>query len=104
MKLSGDVPQAHKDLAAALDQAEADVSSGPLSPERKAQIYTCLAFDWFDMSVEEEGNRLLLKADKICPDYFKTTVKKHMDEDPIFDYLVKRIAVELVKLLPGLKS
>lgn len=105
MKLSGDVPQAHKELAQALEEAEVSIDlDSKLPAERKAQIYTCLAFDWFDIAVEEEGSRLLLKANKVFPDYFKTKVKEHMAQDSTFDYLVKGITVHLLRLVPGLKS
>lgn len=101
MKFSGDIPQQDLDHMIALDEAEKDTETCSLPNERKAQIYVCLAHDWYEMDCEEEGNRLLLKADKVSPGYFKGPVIEHQLEDENFDVVVKRITLELVKLLVG---
>jgi hypothetical protein len=67
--------------------------------ERKAQIYTCLAHDWYQLDMEEEGNRLILKAEKVCPGYFKGPVIKHQLESPDFDIVIRNLTFELLYLL-----
>lgn len=102
MKLVGDVPEEHKELAEALEKAEGDIDNDKLLPDsRKAQIYTCLAHDWYDICAEEEGNRLILKADKVFPGYFKSEVVQHMKEDENFEYIVQKITSELVQIMVG---
>jgi len=99
LKLSGDVPKEHIELADQLEQMERLIETDPYSDERKAQIYVYLAHNWYKMGCEEEGNRLLVKADRVFPGYFKETVIKHQLEDETFDYIVKSITVELIRLL-----
>lgn len=100
MKLSGDVSQKDKDIANELEQFEKIVDSDIVCPvERLAQIYVCLAHDWYKLSCEEEGNRLLLKAEKICPGYFKSTVIEHQKEDKDFDIVVRNITIELITMM-----
>lgn len=102
MKLLGDVPEHHRDLADALERAEKDVDEDKLLPKsRKAQIYTCLAHDWYDISVEEEGNRLLLKAEATFPGYFKDIVVQHMLEDENFQLVIGNITSELIQIMVG---
>lgn len=102
MKLVGDVPEEHRELAAALDKAESDIDTDKLLPDsRKAQVYTCLAHDWYDICVEEEGNRLLLKANKVFPGYFNAMVVQHMSEDENFELVVRNITSELIQIMVG---
>ena len=101
IRMVGDIPEEHRELADQLWAFEATIVMSGAPPERMAQIYTCLAHDWYEIDVEEEGNRLLLKAEKIFPGYFKETVIKHALEDPDFDQLVRGITLELIALLVG---
>ena len=55
----------------------------------KSQI--CLAHDWYEMGDDDKGSLLLERAEKVCPGYFTNEMYKHMDEDPLFDHLVKRL-------------
>ena len=100
MKLSGDVPQEHRDIAEQLDLFERNIDADKSLPkERKAQIYTCLAHDWYHLDADEEGGRLLIKAEKVSPGYFKETVIKHTLEDESFDQVIKNITLELIHML-----
>lgn len=97
MKFSGDIPEEHRQLALKLEESELEIDNHPILPnERKAQTYTCLAHDWYQISMEEEGNRLLLKAEKAYPGYFKQLIVEHASEDPNFKILVDNIAVILL--------
>lgn len=99
MKLHGDIPKEELELAEQLTSFEGDVDEDLYPNERKAQLYTCLAHDWYKLGSEEEGNRLLLKAERVFPGYFKKTVIKHQLEDEVFDLIVKSITLELARLL-----
>lgn len=100
MRLVGDVSEKERALAAELKELEHDVGVNSKIPmPKKAQMYVCLAHDWFQLHMEEEGNRLLLKAEKAHPTYFKTLIVEHQKADERFDSIVKNISVELVTLL-----
>lgn len=102
MKFAGDISKEDRELALALSEAEQEVDSDKLLPNvRKAQIYTCLAHDWYDICMEEEGNRLILKADKVFPGYFKDMVVQHMEEDENFEHIIKSITSELLQIMVG---
>lgn len=102
MKFGGDIPAEKRELAQALTDTEKQVDGDEGYPaERKAQIYVCFAHDWYQLDMEEEGNRLLLKAEKVCPGYFKGPVIQHQKEDPNFDIVIKNLTLELLYLLSG---
>jgi hypothetical protein len=92
--------QEDKDLAQALKESEIEVDIDQYLPnERKAQIYVCLAHDWYQIDMDEEGSRLLLKANRVFPGYFKTLVIQHSIEDENFDLIVKNLTLELAWML-----
>lgn len=100
MKLSGDVSAEDRELATQLILLETKVDADKsYANEHKARIYTCLAHDWYQLAAEEEGNRLLLKAEKVCPGYFKGPVIEHQKEDADYDFLVKNLTHTLILLL-----
>lgn len=102
MKNPGDMPDEHRSLATALLVQEAIVSQDrSLTKEEKAQGFTCLAHDWYDIDLEEEGNRLLLKAEALCPGYFKTTINQQTQADADFAFLVERLTAKIVVILAG---
>lgn len=87
-------------LAEALSVQEKVVDKHPtFSKEERAQGYTCLAYDWYDIDLEEEGNRLLLKAEAICPGYFKQTINQQTEVNPGFAFLVERLTAKIVTLV-----
>jgi|SRR5581483_5210771 len=99
-KLSGDVPEEHKNLALALSGYEKEVNDDPFLPlERKAQSYVCLAHDWYQLGMDEEGGRLLLRAEQISPGYFKEKMLEHASENKDFALVVKNITIELMFLV-----
>lgn len=96
------MPEQYRKLALDLEDAERETDfRGDVPKDKKAKIYTCLAHDWYDIEMEEEGNRLLLKAEKVFPGYFKELVIQHMLEDAAFEYLVKRITLDLIRMMTG---
>jgi hypothetical protein len=103
VKLLGDVPEEHKQLAQELQEAEEywderlAKKKAPL--ELLAKAYVCLAHDWYDIGCEEDGQRLLEKAEGTCPGYFKEVMLEQAEQDPDFDHLVRRLSVELIWML-----
>lgn len=93
MKLLGDVPLEHHMLAEQLvEWEEKAFRNTKLSNEQRAKIYVCLAHDWHWMGCEEEGERLLTAAERVCPGYFKEIMIKQVLGDKDFDELVKRLS------------
>jgi hypothetical protein len=104
MNLNGDVPEKDRNLALKLIEYERLVDDMTDFPdEKRAQSYVCLAHDWYQIGMEEEGGRLLLKADSTFPGYFKTTMVKHIAESEDFDRLVKSFTVQLITMIMGQK-
>lgn len=99
MKLIGDVPEEHKYLAAELEKMEKrfDEATGKGSDNSQlAKGYTCLAHDWYMMGAEEEGLRLLHKADKVFPTYFESQIIVDCLHDLEFNFIVRNITTELM--------
>ena len=96
MKSCGDLTQEERDFMEDLEDEENLCDVADISDGKKAQVYTCLAHDWFQLSMEEEGHRLLLKANKIFPGYFKSLVVQHSKEDECFAQIVNRITLILL--------
>lgn len=101
MKLYGDVPESHKQLVINLEDMEVhlDDKNHVFTSLDKAKAFTCLAHDWYMVGLEEEGSRLLKKAEEVSPGYFDKVVKEDMEKDENFDILVKRIASQLIFML-----
>jgi hypothetical protein len=103
MKLLGDVPEEHKQLAVELEEAEeywdSKVGTSLMPEELLAKAYTCLAHDWYQIGSEDDGQRLLEKAEAVCPGYFKEVMLRQTYEDSTFDMLVKSLSVELTWML-----
>lgn len=102
MKFAGDLSEAQKAEAEELTKFERLVDGDPYPNERKAQLYVMVAHDWFMLDMEEEGNRLLLKANTICPGYFTDPMIQHQLENPNFDTIIKGLTGELRHLLMGI--
>ena len=103
MRSFGDLSEKHKKLTEELYKYERildtkDAQNG-MSKEDRAKCYVCVAHDFYQMDMEEEGERLILKAEKVCPGYFKGPVIQHQKESPDFDNIIKNLTVELLYLL-----
>lgn len=104
--LHGDVPEEHKKLATELQRQEIDMEQHiTLSPPYVAQAYVCLAHDWYDIEEQEEGHRLLEKAELVCPEYFRKHMQAHCLENPTFMKLVSQLFTMLAwTLIDNLKE
>ena len=96
MKLLGDVPKEYVQLAVDLSDMELMVDKDNMVAEFKAKIYTCLAHDWLDIDMEEEGIRLISKAEKTCPQYYEKFQREQMKKDPQYNELVRRLATLII--------
>lgn len=100
MKLYGDVSEHDKKVAQGLEDMEAILSSEESLPKDvAAKMCVCMAHDWYHLGSDEEGHRLLQKAETFYPGYFKNLMLKHTVEDPRFDFLVKRLSAELATMI-----
>lgn len=85
MNLLGDVPEEHKQLAEKLVKTELEMDGlTDISVPYVAQSYFCLAHDWFNIDMEEEGFRLIKKAFSVCPQYHNKYLRAHGKENPDF--------------------
>lgn len=100
MKLYGDVAEHEKELAIALEKQERvfDLSFN-IPKEELARGYVCLAHDWYHIGDEDEGLRLLQKAENTSPGYFKVAMAKHCYENIDYEYLVRKLTAEIIYML-----
>lgn len=93
MKFYGDIPEDHIVLLLELQQLEAwfeqHGDNFPLLSQAKG--LTAMSHDYFSMEMEEEGERLLKKANKICPGYFVGPILSQIDKDNDFRLLIKQL-------------
>lgn len=99
MQSGGDLSKKQREQSVELIKFEHLVDGDSYPADRKAQMYTCLAHDWYQLDMEEEGNRLILKAEKVCSGYFKGPVIQHQLESSDFDMVIKNLTLELLHLL-----
>lgn len=102
MRASGDLTARQRKLSAELSKFELKVDKHKkMPPEQKAKAYVCMAHDWYEMDMEEKGNQVLVKAERVCPGYFAGPVAEQQRENADFDLLVKKVTIFLVALLAG---
>lgn len=101
--LHGDVPKEDLIFAEELLEMERhfDIKSELYPDYMVARVFTALAHDWYEIGDDDKGGDLLEKANKVCPDYFSTRIKKDMEEDPEFDILVKSLTAHLWAIISG---
>lgn len=99
MRLLGDVSERDRKVAEQLVEFEPQIQNGNYPKEKQAQMYVCLAHDWFQLELEEEGNRLILKAERTCPGYFKNVMMNQTLRDEAFDLVVKSLNGQMASLI-----
>jgi hypothetical protein len=98
--LIGNLPLDKREHAEELTKLEIEVSqSFQIPKEQMAKVFVCLAHDWYQMDVEEQGQRLLEKAEAVCPGYFKETIIQHRLQDKNFETVIQNLTVELTWML-----
>lgn len=100
MRVAGDLFDNERKLIPELLGFESSIDIDTCTPnDGRAMMYVCLAHDWYHLDMEEEGNRLLIKADKVCPGYFTGSIEQHMKENANFKRLVENLTKGLIFLL-----
>jgi hypothetical protein len=93
VKTHGDIPEDHRTILYELEILELwfNENKSDIIPEMAAKGMTCMASDYYSIFMDEEGERLLLKAEKLNPGYFRGAIRKHLIDDPDFYYLMSLI-------------
>ena len=103
MKTYGDIPQKDRELIKELEDLELwfDEHKYSVDSEKAAKGFTCLAHDYYGLYMEEEGNRLIRRAEHISPNYFRSRIYEQTKRDRAFNDLVERLtlshAMDLMK-------
>lgn len=101
----GDVPDQHVRVALNLHKIEALYGSATLSQEDKAAAYVLAAGGWFTIGMDEEGHRMLQKAEDTFPGYFGSAMAKQYHSDQNFAIVVHGIIRSLMwNLVQSLKE
>lgn len=91
MKFYGDISEEHliavQELQALEEWFNEHGDTLPILSVSKGM--TCIAFDYYSMFMDEEGERFLKQAEQYCPGYFKGPILSHMDKDEEFALLVR---------------
>jgi len=105
MNFYGDIPQNHLELLQELKNLEVwfNEHGEYVSPVAASKGFVCMAHDYYGMDMEEEGERLLYRAETCYPGYFNGPIQDQRSQDRDFDYLVanlsKTMALELMQSL-----
>jgi hypothetical protein len=105
MKYFGDIPKKHKDLLEELQLLERLIykHKNTISVLEFSKHYVCLAHDYYMLSMEEEGDRLILLAEDASPGYFIAPILSHAKRDKYFGIIVEQLqltlALDLMKSL-----
>jgi len=93
MKYFGDIPAEHLELLKTVQSLEAlvDAHLKDFPPLALAKGFTSIAHDYYGIEFEEEGDRLIQRAEHYYPGYFKKPIHIHMEKDPLFNILVHRL-------------
>jgi hypothetical protein len=92
-KYGGDFPKEHLDLIKELEELELwfDEQGSTVPTVMASKGFTCMAFDYYKMYLDEEGERLLKRADAAYPGYFKLAIHTHVVKDYDFAILVAEL-------------
>lgn len=103
MKLLKDVPEWQKALAGELREVEKSIDEmlPVIPPAEKAKCYVSLAYDWYSMGAIAEGQKLVWKAEHVCPGYFVNQARDHMTESATYSYIMSKIALILSDIVKG---
>lgn len=93
MKYYGDIPVEHLETVNELRFLEELVEkhSKDFPVLQLAKGFVGLALDYYTMEMEEEGDRLILKAEKLAPGYFKGPIISDVNKDYEFAIVVEHL-------------
>lgn len=99
MSTHGDITEIQEIMSKKLRDFEANELLLITDPSLKAKCLVCLAHDWYQIDCEEEGERLVLLAESVCPNYFKDVQPVQMKEDPAYSDVVKSLVREMMYIM-----
>lgn len=94
MKAYGDIPQFHADLIKEISTLleYLMLNKDALPNLMFSKCMTSIAHDYFQMDMEEEGEKYLKLAANHSPGYFIAPIICEMKKDKLFDHLVTNLA------------
>ena len=99
----GDIPVEHLEVVRELVDLEIWFSANgqEIQPSLAAKGFVSMAHDYYSMYMDEEGERLLNRANNCMPGYFKGLIHQHAKSDGVFDTILHNLtyspAVKLMK-------
>lgn len=89
----GDIPIEDLEMLAELKALEKwFIEHGKtIKPVMAAKGFTAMAFDYYEMYMDEEAERLVNRAEKEHPGYFKGPIYTHMAQDWEFEALINML-------------
>jgi hypothetical protein len=102
--LHGDIPIEDLELANELLAMEAhwEANQDLYGPAMGAKILVCISHDFYELGDDDKGSELLEKANKVCPGYFENEIKRHIDQDPEYAYLVESLTMKILAIAGSL--
>jgi hypothetical protein len=93
MKYYGDIPVEHLEIVRELIVLERWFHDhGDTVPSLlAAKGFVSMSHDYFSMFMDEEGVRLLTKAENCHKGYFKGPIYEHANKDGAYDFLVESL-------------
>ena len=93
MNYFGDIPVEHLELMKELKDLESwfDMYGQTIEPSIAAKGFVSIAHDYIFMYMEEEGLRLINRAEKICPGYFVEKIHEHAKYHSDYKKLVSNL-------------
>lgn len=93
MKYYGDIPESDKKLIQELVTLESWFNEGniPIPPLTAAKGFVAMSHDYYEMYLDEEGERLLNRAETCYSGYFKGPIQEHMSKCSDFNSLIKNM-------------
>ena len=94
MKAYGDIPKEHLELIKELEDLEAifNTYEDTFAPELAAKGLTAMSHDYYAMDMEEQGDRLINRAEGIFPGYFMKKIHEHTQKDKEYDKVVNQMS------------
>lgn len=93
MRTYGEMPASHAVLLEELIRLEEFFIKGRINipPLLQSKGLVSMAHDYYQIFMEEEGERLIGMAIGITPDYFKGPIHDHMEKDAIFNQVIYQL-------------
>ena len=93
MRTFGEMPVAHAVLLEELIKLEEFFTRGKdqIPDIMQSRGLVSMAHDYYQIYMEEEGERLIVMAVETTPDYFQRGIYDHMEKDAAFNQLIYQL-------------